>query len=173
MKGRAGSLKEHFPITVRVPNLDSLTGHWEFKRSTQCYRTFKDLCIMLGWVTPLTFSKLQINVPINFWFEWNWEFLALLSVRYKKETDETWMPLKRSCKDMLVKSPLCRSEFLRLSNSGEEFWDLIFGPGILSGVVGRTIDFLFLYSTELKSRVPPQSIRSLFTPVASLFLLAR
>ena len=106
MKGRAGSLKEHFPITVHVPNLDSLTGHWEFKRSTQCYRTFKDLCIMLGWVTPLTFSKLQINVPINFWFEWNWEFLALLSVRYKKETDETWMPLKRSCKDMLVKSKI-------------------------------------------------------------------
>ena len=27
MKGRAGSLKEHFPITVHVPNLDSLTGH--------------------------------------------------------------------------------------------------------------------------------------------------
>ena len=27
----------------------------------------------------------------------------MLSFRYKKEIDETWMPLKRSCNDMLVK----------------------------------------------------------------------
>ena len=27
----------------------------------------------------------------------------LLSFKYNKETDETWMPLKRSCNDMLVK----------------------------------------------------------------------
>ena len=26
MKGRARSLKEHYPITAHVPNLDSLTG---------------------------------------------------------------------------------------------------------------------------------------------------
>ena len=27
----------------------------------------------------------------------------MLSFRYNKEMDETWMPLKRSCNDMLVK----------------------------------------------------------------------
>ena len=33
-EGEAGSLNEHYPITAHVPNLDFLTGCWEFKRST-------------------------------------------------------------------------------------------------------------------------------------------
>ena len=37
--------------------IDSQTGCWDFKRSTQCYRTFKNLCIILGWVTPLNLLK--------------------------------------------------------------------------------------------------------------------
>ena len=38
----------------------------------------------------------------------------------------------------------CR-ELLRISNSAGEFWELIFGPGILSGVVGSAFDFALFF----------------------------
>lgn len=62
--------------------------------------------------------------------------------------------------------PFGRSELLRISNSAGEFWELIFGPGILSGVVGSPFDFALFFFTDFKSGVPPGAIKSLLHPIA-------
>ena len=50
--------------------------------------------------------------------------------------------------------PFGRSELLRISNSAGEFWELIFGPGILSGVVGSPFDFALFFSLTLNLGYP-------------------
>ena len=51
--------------------------------------------------------------------------------------------------------PFCRSKFLRLSNSAGEFWELIFGPGILSCVVGSPFDVCSYIPLTLNLGNPP------------------
>ena len=60
----------------------------------------------------------------------------------------------------------CRSEFLRIQQFSRGILRFNFWSRDSFSCCRKDNRFLLLYSTGLKSMVPPQAIRSLFTPVA-------
>lgn len=79
------SLKEQYPVTVHVPNTDFLTECHEFKRCEQSKRALKNLfALRLAEFEayPKTSQNYRsiIYCTIKFWFGWDQELLALLSL---------------------------------------------------------------------------------------------
>ena len=103
MKGRTGSLKEHLKSHLLRMYHFNLAIFWQdvHENSKDPHSVIEPSKIFAScsvefdhYYTTKPSQNLtdqNINVPINFWFEWNWQILALLSFRYKKEMDKTCM----------------------------------------------------------------------------------